>query len=489
MVMKLMKNLSRRRLLKLVATLIPNSFYISQAFGSSENTLNNILIKSGFKDTTTAVLYDLKANKIIDSCNKELKLPLASVVKAVTAVYGMEAIGQDYQFTTKLFTDGLVKDDILEGNIYFVGGGDPSLKTDDLNRFATALESWGIKGISGSFFYDDSALPQFLSIDPSQLPEQSFNPGFSGLNLNNNKVLFLWKQDSGGYKLSLEARGLNSKALVESITIVGKVQSKVVFEYVLEKKQRLERWYVSKKVLGKKGVRWLPVRLSGAYTSIALHDLILKSGIMVSTPKPLQIPVGSLKLLHSHKSKKLVDLSKQMLDRSINVTAEIIGLYVANHWGLKTPNIQSSGEIMTNWFNFVTRTDSSKFVNHSGLSVNSRVSSSDFVKFLNRPETMDVLSSLLKPRKIYGEAKNTISGANIAIIAKTGTMHFNRGLAGYITKNGIPCAAFAIFSADIKRKLSIKKYQLSNPPGSKNWLSKAKHLENTILSTWAQRYI
>ena len=68
-------------------------------------------------------------------------------------------------------------------------------------------------------------------------------------------------------------------------------------------------------------------------------------------------------------------------------------------------------------------------------------------------------------------------------------MHFNRGLAGYITKNGIPCAVFAIFSADLDKKMQIKDHQLSNPPGSKIWLSQAKSIENTVLSTWAQGYI
>ena len=263
----------------------------------------------------------------------------------------------------------------------------------------------------------------------------------------------------------------------------------MVFEYILEKTKRLERWYVSRKVLGKKGVRWLPVRLSAIYTSTVLKYLLLQNDISVGAPKPLQKPKGNLVLLFTHKSKKLVNLSKEMLDRSTNVTAEIIGLYAANFWGLETPKIRSSGEIMTNWFNFVTETDGSIFANHSGLSVDSRVSSSDFVKFLNRPETRDVLPSILKPRKIYGAAKSKIDGADVAIIAKTGTMHFNRGLAGYITKKGVPCAVFAIFSADINRKKSVKKHQLSNPPGSKNWLSQAKHLENTILSTWAEGYV
>ena len=489
MAVKISKNFSRRKLFQWVALMITATPFASKASSSSDIFLNKLMMKSGFVDRTTAVLYDIESKKMIEGYNQELKLPLASVAKAVTAVYGMEAIGQNHKFTTELFTDGYIKNDTLEGNIYLVGGGDPSLTSDDLNKFVKELKLKGIKGISGTFFYDDSALPEFLSIDPSQLPEESFNPGLSGLNLNGNKVLFSWKKNSGGYKLSLEARALNSKAFVDCITIVGKTQAKVVFAYILEKKQRLEKWYVLRKALGKKGVRWLPVRLSSMYTSTVLKNLLLQNDILVGAPKPLRKPRGNLVLLFRHKSKNLVHLSKEMLDRSTNVTAEIIGLYAANLWGLQTPKIKSSGTIMTNWFNFVTETDGSIFSNHSGLSADSRVSSSNFVKFLTRPETREVLPSILKPRKIYGSERQNISEAGIAIIAKTGTMHFNRGLAGYITKDGAPCAVFAIFSADIEKKNSIKKHQLSNPPGSKNWLSRAKHLENTILSAWAQHYI
>ena len=489
MAMKMLESLSRRKLFEYAALTIPGLFFPSEALGNSETFLNKLLTRNGFNDKITAALYDLKTNKIIESYNQELKLPLASVAKAVTAVYGMEAIGRDYVFETELFTDGEVKNNILEGNIYLIGGGDPSLTTDDLKKFVLSLKSKGIHSISGDFFYDDTTLPEFLSIDPSQLPEESFNPGLSGLNLNNNKILFSWRKVNEGYKLSLEARALNSKALIDCITIVGKTQAKVVFEYILEKKKRIEKWYVSKRVLGKKGVRWLPVRLSSVYTSTVLKNLLLQNDISVGTPKPLRKPMGNLVLLFRHKSKDLVHISKEMLDRSTNVTAEIIGLYAANFWGLQTPKIKSSGTIMTNWFNFVTETEGSIFSNHSGLSVDSRVSSSDFAKFLTRPETREVLPSILKPRKIYGSERQKIKKAGIAIIAKTGTMHFNRGLAGYITKDGVPCAVFAIFSADIEKKKSIRKHQLSNPPGSKNWLSKAKHLENTILSAWAQHYI
>ena len=137
-------------------------------------------------------MFDIKTKRILDSYNEDLKLPVASVVKAVTAVYGIEVIGNDFTFSTDLFTDGKVKNGRLEGNLYFIGGGDPSLSSVNLQSFVDSLKDRGIKKISGNFFYNRNVIPDFLTIDPSQLPHESFNPGFSALNLNQNKILFSW---------------------------------------------------------------------------------------------------------------------------------------------------------------------------------------------------------------------------------------------------------------------------------------------------------
>ena len=487
--MKGLVDLSRRKIFTSLTLIVFGFILPRRPLANVRKTVDEIIEQNSLREGITATLFDFKKNEILESHNKELKLPLASVAKAVTAVYGIETIGEEHKFTTDLFTDGVVKNGILEGNIYLIGGGDPSLSTDDLRNFVEAVKKLGIRGISGNFFYNSEIIPEFLAIDPSQLPQASYNPGFSGLNLNNNKVLFSWTKDGRDYDLRIEARSLKSSVPMNNISIQGKRQLDKVFEYVLEPKTRVEKWTVLRKVLGKKGVRWLPVRLASSYVSSVLHYLFIESNIDIPLPIKSKKEEISLELLFRHRSKDLPSLTKEMLYSSSNVTAEIIGLFAANFWGMFTPQISSSGIIMSKWFNFVSQTDGNMFINHSGLTSESRVSSLDFVKFLIRKETKEVLIPLLKEQKIYGSEKKKIYGAGIKVVAKTGTMHFNRGLAGYIIKNNIPLAVFAIFSADIKEKKSIKKDQLSNPPGSKNWLLQARSAENNILANWAKQYI
>ena len=123
--------------------------------------------------------------------------------------------------------------------------------------------------------------------------------------------------------------------------------------------------------------------------------------------------------------------------------------------------------MMSKWFNFVSKTNGNIFINHSGLTNDSKLSSLNFIQFLSRFETVNELTPLLKERKLYGPDAKKIFNGEVRIFAKTGKMQFNRGLAGYIIKNGVPRAGFAIFSADIEKKNFFQKNNLFSSRGSK----------------------
>ena len=487
--MKSSQMLSRRAFIGAVSAICPTFSFPGTIWAEGSGNLSQLIVDNGFSETTSAVLFDLNANHVAESYNKDLQLPLASVTKAVTAVYGLETIGKNYRFCTDFKSDGIIMPDgTLEGNLYLIGGGDPALSINDLEHFVKVLKNRGIIRISGELFYNDKWFPHFTHIDPSQLPEESFNPGLSGLNLNDNKVLFSWKKGITGYNLKIISPGTTTSTSVPNIKIDDVSDLSTSYKYSVSELEGVETWNVSRRILGKGGVRWLPVRLPSQYASEVLRSLLLENNILVPPPRRLSNIPESLHLLFRHESKDLNDLVRDILDRSTNVAAELVGMHVAKLWGVKTSSIRNSGQVMTKWFNYVTSTNGSIFANHSGLSTDSRVSCNDFVKFLKRPETLRLLSPILKKKATYGAGSSALSAANVDIVAKTGTMHFNRGLAGYIRKNEVPKAAFAIFTADIEKKFSIPDHRRANPPGSKPWLSRAKSQENKILSNWAAIY-
>ena len=145
-------------------------------------------------------------------------------------------------------------DGTLEGNLYLIGGGDPALSINDIEHFVKVLKNRGIIRISGELFYNDKWFPHFTHIDPSQLPEESFNPGLSGLNLNDNKVLFSWKKGLTGYNLKIISPGTNTSTSVPNIKIDDVSDLSTSYKYSVSKLEGVETWNVSRRILGKEGV-------------------------------------------------------------------------------------------------------------------------------------------------------------------------------------------------------------------------------------------
>ena len=149
----------------------------------------------------------------------------------------------------------------LHGDLYLKGYGDPTLKTDDLSLFIDSVKNLGVTEVDGSLFYDNSYLPDINYINRNQLPQYAYNPGMGAINLNENRILFEWKRlEKEKYKTSLTAPGLKNIAKVTNITLDLENNKGPVYSYELDETKFKERWSVNRRILGKKGSRWLPVR-------------------------------------------------------------------------------------------------------------------------------------------------------------------------------------------------------------------------------------
>lgn len=85
-----------------------------------------------------------------------VRLRPASNMKLVTAAAALDLLGPDYRFQTTLYYDGVVNNGVLAGNIYVKGGGDPALKTKDIEKLAAALADMGIHSVLGNIVGDES---------------------------------------------------------------------------------------------------------------------------------------------------------------------------------------------------------------------------------------------------------------------------------------------------------------------------------------------
>jgi D-alanyl-D-alanine carboxypeptidase/D-alanyl-D-alanine-endopeptidase (penicillin-binding protein 4) len=81
----------------------------------------------------------------------------ASTMKVLTTLAGLDILGPQYRWRTKIFTDGVIRQGTLKGNLYLQGSGDPKLIPEELAKLMKDLQSLGIQKIDGNLFFDRSA--------------------------------------------------------------------------------------------------------------------------------------------------------------------------------------------------------------------------------------------------------------------------------------------------------------------------------------------
>ena len=142
-------------------------------------------------------LFRLTDGQVVETYDADtLRIP-ASTTKLITALAALEILGRDYRFQTRLLVSGKVHESTLHGDLYLVGGGDPTLSTNDLQGFVDTLRAAGITHVSGRFAFDESLLTTTLAINPKQPTAAAYNPSVSALSLNYNRVHLRWQGRPG----------------------------------------------------------------------------------------------------------------------------------------------------------------------------------------------------------------------------------------------------------------------------------------------------
>jgi D-alanyl-D-alanine carboxypeptidase/D-alanyl-D-alanine-endopeptidase (penicillin-binding protein 4) len=81
----------------------------------------------------------------------------ASTMKLLTTLAGLDILGPQYRWRTNIYTDGVIRQGTLKGNLYLQGTGDPKLIPEELAKLMKSLQALGIQKIDGNLFFDRSA--------------------------------------------------------------------------------------------------------------------------------------------------------------------------------------------------------------------------------------------------------------------------------------------------------------------------------------------
>lgn len=425
---------------------------------------------------------DARSGQLLEAMGERQALPPASTAKAVTALYALEKLGGGHRFVTRILATGPIQGGRVNGDIILSGSGDPELDTDRMGDLAAQLAATGIRTISGAFLFHDGALPAIAEISSDQPDHVGYNPAISGLNLNYNRVHFEWKRAQGGWGVAMDARGERFAPPVRMARMEVVRRNAPLFTW--RELGGSEEWTVASEALGKGGSRWLPVRNPGAYTAEVFQTLARAQGIDLPEPKrAARLPQGA-QVVAQFTGDPLPDVLRRMLRWSTNLTAEVMGLSSSGAGGLK-----ASGAAMSDWVQARLGAEG-RFVDHSGLGSDSRISPAEMVKALVTAQATPSGSGLKPILRDLGmrDGDGEEIESPVSVIGKTGTLNFVSSLVGYVQPPSGREMAFAIFCADAARRDRLSVAEREEPEGGKAWTRRARRLHGQLIARWAGLY-
>jgi D-alanyl-D-alanine carboxypeptidase/D-alanyl-D-alanine-endopeptidase (penicillin-binding protein 4) len=125
----------------------------------------------------------------------------ASTLKLVVAASALDKLGPEHRFVTRFVAAAPPDPDgTLGGNLWLVGGGDPTLTSDDLRRGVGTLSRAGIREIGGALGVDDTAFSgpeQNPRWDPDDLT-YDYAAGTSAISVDEDTIEFDVTPDPAG---------------------------------------------------------------------------------------------------------------------------------------------------------------------------------------------------------------------------------------------------------------------------------------------------
>ena len=173
----------------------------------------------------------------------DVPLQPASTMKVLTSWVALDRLGPDFTWQTRLVSDAPVVDGVLQGDLYWVGQGDPHFFSDELSSLIAMLAQRGIHKIAGRLLMDMSA---YSRISPAEGFDADAGRAFvvppSPLLLNLNVAWLRFFNDAQGPRavlmpaldgLHLQLRLQNDDADLSSCRDVGQFITVAVNDRVI----------------------------------------------------------------------------------------------------------------------------------------------------------------------------------------------------------------------------------------------------------------
>ncbi len=443
------------------------------------------------------VVADAETGAVVTAQAADRPMIPASTAKIATMVSALELLGPDFRFQTRVLATGAPDAaGVLSGDLILAGGGDPLLTPQDLYGLAVRLRDLGLKRVAGRFLYDESLLPAVPAINPDQPAEARYNPGVSALSVDFNRWRLMWRREGAG---------------APDLTRLPPVDAhRATFGNRAQGPGRAVLWDGGAWTIGAdaddEGDRFLPVKAPGLATAELFRRLAAQAGITLPSPEAGTAPKEA-RVATAIAGLPLAEVARLGLEHSNNLVSELTGLTAARLLDGRPDTLDASAAALSGWLgkavdSTITNVDwrGWDLPNHSGLSRHARVTASQMAAVLRFAHGRRYggwpFASLLPTagfRKAFRDRFLTEAAAG-RIWAKTGTLHYAKGLVGYLMGADGRTRVFALFIADpaARRAYDALSPDVRSAPDAQRralaWINTAEQAEQAIVLEWLARF-
>lgn len=378
----------------------------------------------------------------------------ASTMKIFTAEAALLFLGPDYRFSTQLLTDAKsIKNGILQGNLYVVLSGDPTLTYYDLVDLMLTLKSQQIQAISGNVYIDNTAYDQHF-YGPGweeKDKEYCYAAPISASIINHNCVSFkVTPSKIAGHNAQIVTSPKYFYMPFQNSVVTratrtrgcGVRMSKVPGSGVaLDGCMAQGRYAV--------GISYVVTELN-AYNYALFKNLLNRIGVSVYGRTSFANAPHNLSLIGQHASKPLRLLINDMLKKSDNIIAGALFKKIGQLYS-KSPGSWENGRTAVAQIlakNAGLDTSGVRLLDGSGLSPDNLTTPAQMMQVLDfayhhYPTSYEFISAL-PIAGVDGTLKHRMGNIARKIRAKTGTISGVISLAGYAVSADKEPLAFVI---------------------------------------------
>jgi len=443
-----------------------------QTSGIAQTISVNEQIKNDAQLNNTSIGFyavNTKTGEVLADINSDKNLKPASNLKLLTTIAALKVLGENTRFETKIMYSGYFDDDdVLTGDLYIIGGGDPTIASkyykNDKNRFIkelkTALKKAHIKTVDGNLIIVDTL--------------------FKG---QSTPTTWVWGDIGNYYGAGVSSFAVfdnqykiyfNTKVKLNDTVKVLKIEPETNIELINEvtaTKTRRDRSNIYGSELCNKRIITgeLPINRDSFIVkgSILNPELVLANYIKSELIKDSSLYVkgktiiqrkaqksDKLNLLAVYESPTVKEIVEQTNLHSINLYAEMLLRHIDLKLNGKGTNSSATKTLEDFWKEQGLNETNMKFYDGSGLSSYNLISTKQLVKALQYAYADTTIFKSFKSALPIGGKSGTLKRmfrkTNLVgkVYAKSGSMSGVRAYSGFIfaKKNENPIIFSIIFN-------------------------------------------